>query len=70
MSSNKNTIDEGLIGTDSGLINPNSNDFQALREKILEHSSQVSGEKKMRIRLKGLKYKMESHLDNINPLSL
>lgn len=70
MSKAKDNLMEGIIGDGSGLINPNSEDFRILREKVLEHSSEISDEERMRIRIKGLKYRMESYLNDNSPEKL
>ncbi|MEZ4772029.1 MAG: HigA family addiction module antitoxin [Bacteroidia bacterium] len=54
--------EDGLIGSGSGLINPNSEDFRMLKEKIINHSAKIPVDEKIQIRIKGLKYKMETYL--------
>lgn len=67
MSKESDNIFDGRIGDGSGLINPNSKDFKILREKILEHAAGISEEERMKIRIKGLKYRMESYLNDMSP---
>ena len=52
-----------IIGTGSGLINPNSKDFQILRQKIREHSAKLSIEEKIEIRILGIRFQMERSYD-------
>lgn len=62
MSKEKADIENGRIGNGSGLINPNSEDFRLLQEKILAHSAEISNEEKIQNLIRGLKYRMESYL--------
>ena len=64
MSKEKDTLFRGTIGDGSGLINPNSRDFRVLREEILKHSSVLSDEEKVIIRIQGVKYRMDSYLND------
>jgi addiction module HigA family antidote len=64
MSKENDNLFEGIIGDGTGLINPNSEDFRILREEIMKHSSGMSNEEKMRIRIKGVKYRMASYLND------
>ncbi|MEZ4826033.1 MAG: hypothetical protein R3C61_07025 [Bacteroidia bacterium] len=67
MSNPKYEWEDGVIGSGSGLINPNSEDFQILRERIENYSSQMSSEEKMQINISGVKYRMETYLDENPP---
>ena len=58
---------EGIIGTGSGLINPNSEDFQLLREGVLEHSRRMDSKERMLMRVQSLIYRMGSYLDENIP---
>lgn len=51
---------DARIGTGVGLINPNSKDLSAVKQAIQDHYSTLGEEEKMMIRLRGLRYKMES----------
>lgn len=53
---------DALIGEGTGLINPNQQGFQQLREAIVEHADQLSEEQKLKVRLQALKYRMDSYL--------
>ena len=64
MNKEKFNQDEGIIGDGTGLINPNSEDFRILRETIQKRSSEMSDEKKMQLRIKGVIYRMESYLSD------
>ncbi len=64
MSNKKTEIEEGRIGNGSGLINPNSKDFRILREKIREHSSTLSDTERTENQIRGLKYRMESYIQD------
>lgn len=64
MSNKKDNLSEGIIGDGTGLINPNSEDFRILREEIIKHSSEISEEKRMLIRIKGVRFRMESYLSD------
>ncbi|MDX2249949.1 MAG: hypothetical protein SF052_24405 [Bacteroidia bacterium] len=59
--------EDEIIGLGSGLINPNSEDFRGLREQIETYSSQVSSTDKMQIKISGIKYRMETYLNDPSP---
>lgn len=61
MAKKKDIYPDEIIGTGSGLINPNSEDFRMLRKKILEHSASLSPQQKMNNQLLGIKLRMESY---------
>lgn len=61
MAKNMDMHGDEIIGTGSGLINPNSKDFQILRKKILEHSASLSEEQKIQTHILGIKFQMERY---------
>lgn len=67
MGNNNSTDFDTIIGTGSGLINPNSEDFRLLQEAIKNHSSQISKEEKRSLRIKGVIYRMKSFLNEFRP---
>ena len=51
------------IGNGKGLINPNSRDFQLLREAISDHASKMPPGEQRQLHIQGMIYRMEDYLD-------
>ncbi|MEM6630029.1 MAG: hypothetical protein AAF694_10180 [Bacteroidota bacterium] len=63
----KDHFPDELIGDGTGHINPNSKDFQLLREAIKKRASQISNDQKRKVFIQGVIYRMESFLyENMN----
>lgn len=56
-----------LIGNGSGQINPNRTDFQQLQQAIEQRAEQMGAEDRLRLQLTGLKYRMDSYLQQAQP---
>ena len=63
MKDEKNKYFDERIGNGKGLINPNSRDFQLLREAISDHASKMPPGEQRQLHIQGMKYRMEDYLD-------
>lgn len=59
-------LDEGIIGSPTGVIDTESEDFKRLQEAILEDASKQTPEQRRNLFLRGLKMRMEDYLNDKN----
>ena len=57
-------MDLERIGNGTGLINPNSKDFQLIRKAIAKEAAKMSPEDRRQLHIRGMIYKMEAYLDD------
>lgn len=62
MEEHKFINEEGMIGTGEGLINTNSQEFQVLRQKIVEASKKRDPIARIEDHLLGLRFRMERYV--------
>ncbi len=63
MKEDKELYFDERIGNGTGLINPNSQDFQVLREVLAKQASKMSPEARRQLHIQGMIYQLEDYLD-------